>query len=240
MFINNLSWDQVKTFANDRNICVHWIDAGDIYIISAIDNGYTLNHIMVKTIPPSADQTDFETNYKAVGNKKIVNRSSVGDINYNTAGITSSKLKVEANISSIAPTVAPSYSNNIKSLPQLSIVPISSSSVYSTIYSYTGAGYFVGFNLEFNNTNIIIKLVVDGNTVLDGVDIATYNALAVTANATSRYQAGQGVITSSSVFDFSFKYPIVYNTSVVISARLTSGAVSKNFQQGIVYIQKDS
>jgi len=144
------------------------------------------------------------------------------------------------NIGSIASTVAPSLSDNVKAEAQLSTIAIPSSSSYTTIYTYSGSGYFLGMNLEFNNTSIVVRLQIDGKTVFDGVDIGQYNGLAVTSNATTRYQQGEGIISSSSVFDYSTRYPIAYTSSVVISARLTSGAVSRNFQQGIVYIQKDT
>lgn len=143
-------------------------------------------------------------------------------------------------ISSVAATVAPNFSNKLKAEATVTPISVTSSVTYTTIYTYSGSGYFIGFNHEYNSTSIVIKLVIDGNTVFDGFDIGQYNSLAVTSNATTRYQAGQGIISSSSVFDFSFKYPIAYSSSVVISSRLTSGAVAKSFQQGIVYIQKDT
>lgn len=265
----SLSWAQFKFVVTNRALSIQWIDDGEKYHLYLFDGLLIACCYLPKN--SSTDTIDFETNYKSIGNYPIAlstTNLSNGPITPGTAATKSNLIGGQYNstlptlsnaqqagiqvdsrgriltttaISSIASTVAPSYSNKIKAEAQLSIIAIPSDITYTTLYTYSGSGYFVGFNVEFNNTNIVLKLVIDGNTVFDGVPIATYNSLNVTANATSRYQAGQGIVSSASVLDFSFKYPIVYTTSVTVSARLTSGGlISRNFQQGIVYIQKDT
>lgn len=196
----------------------------------------------VKVISPSAGPVTpgtVATKSNLIGGQYNATLPTLTDTQQAAAQVDSRGRMLVA-ISSVAATVAPNFSNKIKGEATFTVIAVPSSVTYTTIYTYSGSGYFVGFNHEYNNTGIVIKLVIDGNTVFDGFDIGQYNTLAVTSNATTRYQAGQGIISSSSVFDFSFKYPIAYSSSVVISSRLTSGAISRNFQQGIVYIQKDT
>lgn len=113
---------------------------------------------------------------------------------------------------------------------------------YNTIYTYpAGSGYLHGFNLEFNNTSIIARLKIDGVTVFDLKTLNQYNALAATSNNTARYQAGGGLVLNSSTIDFSFKRPIRFESSVLIEADPNGGVLlSRNFNQGIVYITKDT
>lgn len=136
-------------------------------------------------------------------------------------------------------TANPVFSSNLKIEPTFTTVAISSTSVYTTLYSYSGSGQLAGFNYEFNAGRAIIKVVVDGNTIMDGFDIATLNGLYALTNNSARLQLGSGLTSQSSNLDFSFRWPILFYSSVIISAKLSSGA-SLNFNQGIVYIQKDT
>lgn len=135
-------------------------------------------------------------------------------------------------------TSVPYISSKMKVDPRFTPITIVSGGGYTTVYTYTGTGYLLGFNLEFNNTDCIVKLVMDGDTIMDGNSIATLNGLLVTANSTDRRQAGTGVITSSATIDFSFRQPIKFNTSFTISA--ATGATSRTFNQGMIYVVKDT
>lgn len=115
-----------------------------------------------------------------------------------------------------------------------------SAGVYTNVYTYTGTGLLLGFNLEFNNTSVIVRLKIDGETVLDGVSLGTLNGLLGTANNTARYQNGSGIVTSSSAIDFSLRKAIRFATSVEIAAHPNGGLFTRTFTQGIVYITKET
>lgn len=130
---------------------------------------------------------------------------------------------------------------NSKFRVEVSTTPITipSSVTYTTIYTYTGSGMLFGFNSEFNSTAVVLRLQIDGETILDGISIATYNGLVITTNDNARRQSGSGVVTTSSTFDFSLRLPIKYASSVVISARADAGIIARTFNQGAVYISKE-
>lgn len=134
--------------------------------------------------------------------------------------------------------IVPYISSKLKCDARFTPITITSGGGYTTVYTYSGTGYLLGFNLEFNNTDCVVKVVVDGDTIMDGNSIATLNSLLVTANSTDRRQSGSGIITSSATIDFSFRFPIKYLTSLTISA--ATGATSRTFSQGMIYIVKDT
>lgn len=146
------------------------------------------------------------------------------------------------NVSSITLSAGqvPTFSNKLAVDITTTPVNITSSSTYNTIYTYSGTGLLVGFSSEFNNVSIVVKLTIDSNIVFDGFDISTLNGFLFTANTVDRRQNGQGITSLSAALDFSMRQPIRFTSSVVISARLTSGAVTRTFNQGVVYIQKDT
>lgn len=156
----------------------------------------------------------------------------------NTAiGNVGDRLKVDATLSSVSSGLVASYNSKVRADVLTTTVAITSAVTYTTIYTYTGTGFLIGFNNEFNGVNVILKLVVDGETIFDGTDLSTFNGFLVTADAQTRRQNGTGILTQSSSLDWSLKQPIAFATNITISARLSGGA-SRNFQQGIVYIAK--
>lgn len=133
----------------------------------------------------------------------------------------------------------PSFSNKFRAEPTTTTIAIPSTSTYTTVYTYTGSGLFIGWNGEFSANRVVVKMVMDGTETIFDADSITLNGLASTSSTTARYQGGSGFMVAVGTIDISFRYPIKFNTSIVISAKLTSGA-SINFQQGIMYIQKDT
>lgn len=155
-------------------------------------------------------------------------------------GNVSDRMKVDASITSASGGVISSYSKKTRVEVLTTPISITSSSSYTTVYTRSGSGLLIGFNLEFNNTAIVVKIDCDGDVILDGTDIGAFNLFLVTANDTIRRQSGSGVVTSSSTIDWSLRNPIAYATSLTISARLTSGATARTFNQGIVYLTKET
>lgn len=63
------TWATFKSFVDAREVSIQWLDLDDHYYMYAIDGAFTLRYIMKKD--NGSDQTDFETNYKDAGNKKL-------------------------------------------------------------------------------------------------------------------------------------------------------------------------
>lgn len=230
----------------------------EITALQLIDDlPHAANDTLVKAVPLMGQLDDTSTatvTEDHVGVVRITGARALHTNLHNNAGTevgtSTTPLRVDptgtttqpVNVSSITLSAGqvPTFSNKLVCDITTTTISVTSSVTYTTIYTYTGSGLLVGYSHEYNNVAIIEKLVVDGNTVFDGVDISTLNGFLVTANTVDRRQNGQGLTTLSAAIDFSMRQPIRFTASVVISARLTSGAVAKTFSQGIVYIQKDT
>lgn len=181
----------------------------------------------------------------------VATKSILGGMQYNTTSpaptngqqlalqsTDSGRLKVDATITGIGTNVVASYSSKIRAdIYTGPNIAVSSAVTYTTLYTYSGTGFLIGFNVEFNGVNVIVKLTIDSEIIFDGVDLSTFNGFLVTADAQYRRQLGSGIVTQSSSLDWSLKQPVSFLSNVTISARL-SGGTSKNYQQGIVYIDK--
>lgn len=154
--------------------------------------------------------------------------------------IASNQSTLPVSISSVTAGGGASFSSKTRVVYLTSTINIPAGGGYTTVFSYSGSGFLYGFNVEFNNVNITVKLVIDGQTIFDGVDISTLNGFVVTANDISRRQNGNGIVTSSSTLDWSLKLPVQYATSVVISAASSTGLIARTFNQGIIYLSKET
>lgn len=67
-----VSWSELKTAIDSQDMRVKYIDTGKRYLIQAFDGDFVLETNLLKSASPSDDQTDFENNYKANANKKLV------------------------------------------------------------------------------------------------------------------------------------------------------------------------
>lgn len=142
-------------------------------------------------------------------------------------------------ITAITGAVTGSYSSKLKVEPQTNAITLAAN-VYTNVYTYSGTGFLLGFGLEVNNSAVIPRLIVDGDTVMDSNSFATLAGINTTANTNTRYQAGTGVIATTSILDFSFKLPIKFSTSIAIACAANSGLLTRTFNQGIVYIIKET
>lgn len=60
-------WSIFKAFASDRGLSIQWVDLGDSYLLGAFAEPF---HLECSVIKESDDCIDFETNFKALGNRK--------------------------------------------------------------------------------------------------------------------------------------------------------------------------
>ena len=63
------SWSIIKAFATNRSLSIQWIDLTDSYYLIAIQENLQLEYNMPKD--SGSDQSDFETNFKAIGNANL-------------------------------------------------------------------------------------------------------------------------------------------------------------------------
>lgn len=66
----NIEWTFFKQFVDSRSLSIQWIDDGTTYWLKAIDGYFTVDCILHKN-DLNDSLADFETNYKANGNKKL-------------------------------------------------------------------------------------------------------------------------------------------------------------------------
>lgn len=68
--INLNTWTEFKSFVDSRSLSVQWFDSDGNYYLAAFDGVFTVFHTMIKD--SGDDQTEFESNYKSVGNKPVL------------------------------------------------------------------------------------------------------------------------------------------------------------------------
>lgn len=68
----DIAWTEIKAAIDSQEMRVKYIDTGKRYLIHAFDGQFSLSCNILKSDSPSEDQTDFENNYKANANKKLV------------------------------------------------------------------------------------------------------------------------------------------------------------------------
>lgn len=111
-------------------------------------------------------------------------------------------------------------------------------STFTTIYTYTGSGSLIGFNFEFDGSATVVKLIIDGEVIFGTLTLHEYKGLLAATDNVTRYQAGEGIVGNDLFIDFSFRYPVKYNSTIVIQAN--PGASIKKFKQGIIYLTKET
>jgi len=73
-----VSWSEIKSFVDSRNLNIQHVESGNYYHIKASDDWYQLDHEMDKNASDTADLDDFENNYKADSNKTIKEKDPSG------------------------------------------------------------------------------------------------------------------------------------------------------------------
>lgn len=150
------------------------------------------------------------------------------------SGFTALRVYIEQNNTKLAVEDTFSAKSRVEVMPSVSIP----SGIFTNVYSYTGSGLLIGFNIEFNSPLVIPRLTVDGENIFTGKSITDYNGLLSTNATNDKRQNGQGIVTSTGTLDFSLRRPIKFNSSIVISA--DGNAATRVFNQGIIYLTKET
>jgi hypothetical protein len=69
--IIEVDWIQFKSFVTSRSLSIQWVSINDNYWLKGFDGAFSLECIIPLDNTLSADTVDFETNFKANGNKSL-------------------------------------------------------------------------------------------------------------------------------------------------------------------------
>lgn len=123
---------------------------------------------------------------------------------------------------------------------------ITSTTVYTVLYNYTGSGQLFAFLVGFEGNligadNFNLKLEIDGVTVfiVDTNDIGTGNLYNLN---TVGDEVAMGFSLTTNVLRFAGPRPggLYFASSVKVSIKKGTSATSKQFRAGAVYLMKDS
>lgn len=154
-------------------------------------------------------------------------------------GNTGDRLKVETSISSVTGAISASFSSKGR-IDQAGIVALTTGS-YTTVYSYAGSGFLIGYSLEFNNSAVLFRMQVDGETWITNTSLSTLGAYVATSNTTDRRQNGQGFVLNGANLDFSLRSPVRFTTSINLAADANGGLLlARQLTQGLIYIVKET
>lgn len=72
-----VDWSELKNFVDAREVSIQFVELSSKYILRAYDSNFILGLELAKETPASSEQTDFETNYKSLGNKTLKHNSNL-------------------------------------------------------------------------------------------------------------------------------------------------------------------
>jgi len=87
--IRKPTWESFKTLVQAKGLRWQFDESSIGYAIFAIDSGVIYSYRLAKESPPSADQTDFETNFKPAANAPVVQSTTVRSISTDGLTVTS-------------------------------------------------------------------------------------------------------------------------------------------------------
>lgn len=76
--LGNLEWSHFKSLVQTGNLSIKYVEFTDKYILKASDGAFSFACLVLKTDPSNTEQTDFEDNFKALGN--IESRTQVSSM----------------------------------------------------------------------------------------------------------------------------------------------------------------
>lgn len=164
-----VQWSALKSFVDSRSLSIQWSDALGFYQLCAFDGPLSMECNLRIDDPADDDQSDFETHYKANGNKTPLQQKPFAD-----------SLGFRARLKGFTGTATAGQSNNID-------------------YKLTEERYINGTQIILSNQNFgdTIKFqVVDKDNILGYGAGVVLDEFASTWNVTSDKQ-DQGVYVLS-------------------------------------------
>lgn len=100
---------------------------------------------------------------------------------------------------------------------------ISSNSVYTVLYNYSGSGCLYGILAEFNSDNIDIQLKIDGEIIFSLQLEDTQSHFKDEGNSAFNQGSLSLIFGKDDTISYKPRYPIEFQTSVEFSAKLKTG-----------------
>lgn len=177
-------------------------------------------------------------------------QSLVGNTDGTKIGNVGDRLKVDSSFSS-SPRVSPSYIGTAVRFNDMNVAnggvardtSITSTTVYTQLYSYTGAGHLFAFSVSFEG-NLLGSDPFDIKLEIDGITCFEINTLDVGTSTfwnlgTVGDELSMGISLNSNTFRFSQKEGgLRYDSSLKIYIKKNTGG-SKRFRGGMVYLTKE-
>lgn len=111
---------------------------------------------------------------------------------------------------------------------------------FSSLYSYSGSGKFVGFSARFNDEDVIVKATIDGETLFE-IDCDIMEILFDNTTASQNAYAGAVMWHDArNLFTFNPNFPIKFDTSVTIEAKANNTSNSRSIEQLLVNIVQET
>lgn len=245
------TWVGILTFQgsldgiNFVDIIASNLNSNILLTITSSNGSFLVNSFGLKTL--RIKMTSYTSGTATVSFQNapgIAFQNSVATLQGNTDGTKigniADRLKVETAIGSVTGAISASYSS--KTRVDLITTPVTLvTGSYINVYSYSGTGLLIGISAEFNNTAILCRLRIDGEDLTTGQSLATLGGFQATTNTSDRRQNGQGIIINGSNLDISFRQPIRFTSSVVLSADANGGVLlARQLSQALIYIVKET
>lgn len=216
------SYQQLKTVLDISGVKYVAIDLNDHYFVIAQMGPAVFKYMLLKSSPPTQNQSDFENNYATHNGLPLGSATELHNI-----GTAGDRLKVDSMFSPVEPSkVVVDWSNNKIDLPRQSIG-------YAEVYRHDGTGSLYGFTMDFNSDNIFVKLTIDDNQIFE-INFAGIEEMNI-GTKTGRW-VNWSSATNVLVFD---PYgPISFSSSVVIEAKANQETSAYDMSRYMVDISK--
>lgn len=104
---------------------------------------------------------------------------------------------------------------------------------FAELFRFEGLGNLYSMITRFNNTNVIIKVILDDTTIIE-LDITELesNFLATTNFFLS-------VDATTDVLIFKPTFPVLFRRNIIVMAKANSGSNSRDFEFGILELSEE-
>ena len=112
---------------------------------------------------------------------------------------------------------------------------------YQTLYQYSGIGKLIGFTMDFDSDNILIKLTIDGEEVFN-LDLDVIESM-VYSNDDEKYTRMLGYLgwsKSQNTISFYPQSPIIYTSEIKIEAKANYNNYKRDMQSYLIQLTKES
>jgi hypothetical protein len=144
------------------------------------------------------------------------------------------RLQTSANLDS--GQLVPTITNKFRIRHAIGDVNLTAGS-YTTVFTRSGTGLFFGFQIGYDHQDVLVRLTIDGGQVFE-ISLDDVREFQFNDTTTTRTQMGGFLTTIGNTFDFSSKFAIPYETSLLIETKTTSG--THKMRNWIVFLTEDS